>query len=156
MIHLIKNVLTNQQRRKLIRDCQPLFVELGDQFPGRQTGPRLHLHSDFTSPINDILRIAYKTTGLNLVLSKSWVNWSNGMSQHSRWHRHQCDYALVYYMRTPLPFFSNGTVFRSGLFTAPQNSMIIFPGQLEHSAPSSPFRFDRYTMAMDLNYDNHG
>ena len=156
MIHLIKNVLTNQKRRKLIRDCQPLFVELGDQFPGRQTGPRLHLHSDFISPINDILRIAYKTTGLNLVLYKAWVNWSNGMSQHSRWHRHQCDYALVYYMRTPLPFFSNGTVFRSGLFTAPQNSMIIIPGQLEHSAPSYPFRFDRYTMDMDLNYDNDG
>jgi len=155
LIHLIKNVFTNQQRRKLLKDCQPLLVDRGDPFPGRQTDPTLHLHSDFIFPINDILKIVLKETGLDLVVAdRVWINWTNGSMKDIAWHRHQCDYALVYYMRTPLPFFSNGTLFRSGLFTAPQNSMIIFPADMEHTAPTSPFRFDRYTMAMDLNYDN--
>ena len=152
MIHLIKNVFTNKQRRKLIKDCQPLLLERGPEFPGRQTHPTLHLHSDFIFPINDILKIVLKETGLDLVVAdKAWINWTNGSKKDIGWHNHSCDYALVYYMRIPLPFFSNGTLFRNGLFKAPQNSMIIFPAEVEHTAPTSPFRFDRYTIAMDLN-----
>ena len=151
MIHLIKNVFTNKQRRKLIKDCQPLLLERGPEFPGRQTHSTLYLHPDFISPINDILRIANKETRLNLEIKAAWANWTNGKKEDIAWHRHQCDYALVYYIRTPLPFFSNGTLFRNGLFKAPQNSMLIFPSHMEHTAPSSPFRFDRYTIAMDLN-----
>jgi len=151
LIHLIKNVFTNKQRRKLIKDCQPLIVDLGWQFPGRQTYPTLHLHPDFTSSMNDILGIVYKEIGLSLVISKSWVNWTNGEKEQINWHTHPSQYSLVYYMKTPLPFFSNGTLFRKGLFKAPQNSIIVFPGSMEHTAPSSPFRFNRYSLAMELN-----
>ena len=154
-MHLIENVFTNQQRKKLIKDCQPLLENLGDQYPGRQTHATLHLHPDFTFPINDILKIVLKETGLDLVVAdKVWINWTNGSKKDIGWHCHPCDYALVYYMKTPLPFFSNGTLFRNGLFKAPQNSMIIFPAEVEHTAPTSPFRFDRYTMALDLNIRN--
>ena len=160
MIHLIKNVFTNKQRRKLIKDSQSLLENLEDNsglyYPGRQTHPTLHLHPDFTFLINDILKIVLKKTGLNLVPSKAWVNWTNGKKKDIVWHNHSdYDYALVYYMKTPLPFFSNGTLFREGLFKAPQNSIIVFPGSMEHTAPSSPFRFSRYTMAMDLNLINN-
>ena len=151
MTYLIKNVFTNQQRRKLLKDCQPLLLERGPEFPGRQTHNTLYLHPDFISPTNHILRIVNKETGLNLEIKAAWANWTNGKKEDIAWHRHQCDYALVYYIRTPLPFFSNGTLFRNGLFKAPQNSMLIFPAHMEHTAPSSPFRFDRYTIAMDLN-----
>ena len=154
-MHLIKNVFTDQQRQKLIKDCQPLLENLGDQYPGRQTHPTLHLHPDFTFLINDILKIVLKETGLDLVVAgKVWIKWTNGSKKDINWHCHPCDYALVYYMKTPLPFFSNGTLFRNGLFKAPQNSMIIFPAEVEHTAPTSPFRFDRYTMALDLNIRN--
>ena len=151
MIHLIKNVFTNKQRRKLLKDCQPLIVDMGPQFPGRQTYAELHLHPDFTSSMNDILGIVYKEIGLSLVISKSWANWTNGNKKDIAWHIHHSQYSLVYYMKTPLPFFNNGTLFRKGLFKAPQNSIIVFPGSMEHTAPSSPFRFNRYSLAMELN-----
>ncbi len=151
-MHLIENVFTNQQRKKLIKDCQPLLVEFGDRYPGRQTHATLHLHPDFISPIKDMIRIIVQETGLDLVVAdKAWINWTNGNKKDITWHTHPCDYALVYYMKTPLPFFSNGTLFRNGLFKAPQNSMIIFPAKVEHTAPTSPFRFDRYTLAVNLN-----
>ena len=153
MIYLIENVFTNQERQKLIKDSQPLLLEnLGEQYPGRQTWSDLHENPKFKSSISHILRVVYKTTGLNLVITKSWVNWTNGKKKDIEWHRHPSQYSLVYYMKIPLPIFSNGTLFKNGLFKVPQNSMIVFPGSMEHSAPSSPFRFDRYSLAMELKY----
>ena len=150
-MYIIKNVFTDGQRHKLIKDCQPLLLQWGKKFPGRQTHAELHLHPDFTSSMNDILGIVYKEIGLSLVISKSWANWTNGNKKDIAWHIHPSQYSLVYYMKTPLPFFSNGTLFRKGLFKAPQNSIIVFPGSMEHTAPSSPFRFNRYSLAMELN-----
>ena len=155
MIHLIENVFTDKERRKLIKDSQFLLENLEDKsglyFPGRQTWCELHEDPKFESLINHMLEVVYKKTGLNLVISKSWVNWTNGSKKDIAWHSHPCEYSLVYYMKTPLPFFSNGTLFRKGLFKAPQNSIIVFPGSMEHTAPSSPFRFNRYSLAMELN-----
>ena len=154
---LIHNVLSNKDRKKLIKDCQPLLQDLGEGFPGKQTQCNLHLHPDFLSPIKDMIRIIVKETGLDLVVADmAWINWTNGSKKDIAWHRHpDVDYALVYYIKTPIPFFSNGTVFKDGLVRAPQNSMIIFPAHLLHTAPSSPFRFDRYTMAINLNIRNN-
>ena len=150
------NVLSNQERKKLIKDCQPLLQDLGEEYPGKQTKCGLHLHPDFLSPIKDMVRIIFKETGLDLVVADmAWINWTNGSKKDVAWHTHECDYALVYYIKTPLPFFSNGTLFEDGFVRAPQNSMIIFPAHLIHTAPSSPFRFDRYTMAINLNIRNN-
>ena len=161
-MYLIKNIFTNQQRQKLIKDCQPLLHNLGYKYtgemhPGKQTNAALHLHPDFLSPIKDMVRIIFKETGLDLVVADmAWINWTNGSKKDIAWHRHpDVDYALVYYIKTPIPFFSNGTVFKDGLVRAPQNSMIIFPAHLLHTAPTSPFRFDRYTMAINLNIRNN-
>ena len=163
-MHLIENVLTNDKRKKLLEDVQPLLVDgitmsaysgdLNQIFPGKQTHDTLHLHPDFISTINYMVELVNKEMGKNLMLIKAWANWTNGSKKDINWHCHPCDYALVYYMKTPLPFFSNGTLFRNGLFKAPQNSMIIFPAEVEHTAPTSPFRFDRYTIAMDLDIRN--
>ena len=150
-MYIIKNVFTDGQRHKLIKDCQPLLLQWGKKFPGRQTRSHLHLHPDFISPIQEMVRIIFQETGLNFVISKSWINWTNGKKKDIAWHRHSCDYALVYYIKTPLPFFSNGTLFEDGFVRAPQNSMIIFPAHLVHTAPTSPFRFDRYTLSLNLN-----
>ena len=49
-------------------------------------------------------------------------------------------------------FFSNGTLFKDyGLVKAKENSLLCFPSHLDHSTPSSPLRFKRYSWAMDLN-----
>ena len=156
--HLIKNVLTKDQRKYMIKESIPLLKSWkgreGLIFPGKQTGATLYSNPKFEPFINRMLELVYKRTGLVLEVSKSWVNWTNGSKKDIAWHSHPCEYSLVYYMKTPLPFFSNGTLFRSGLFKAPHNSMIIFPGDREHTAPSSPFRFGRYSLAMELNMGN--
>ena len=159
MKKVIKNVLTNDEREKLLKDVQPLLVD-GDSiylgkfnmwYAGRQTHPTLHLHPDFISTINYMVKLISKEMGKNFILDKAWANWTNGKRKDILWHNHKdYDYAVVYYMKT-LPFFNNGTLFKNGFIKAPQNSLLIFPAHLEHTAPSCPFRFERYTLAMNLN-----
>ena len=159
LVYKIHNVLSSKERKKIIKDIQPFLMDseqLGKyyntsrSFPGKQTISNLHQQSQFVSVIKKIEDIIKKEINLDLEVTKSWVKYSNSDTQLN-WHIHHCDYASVYYMKTPLPFFSNGTLFRKGLFKAPQNSIIVFPGSMEHTAPSSPFRFNRYSLAMELN-----
>tara|TARA_B100000287_G_scaffold234638_1_gene221000 strand:+ start:183 stop:683 length:501 start_codon:yes stop_codon:yes gene_type:complete len=160
MKHIIKNVLTNKERKKLIKDCQPHLLdseEMGrrsgkaspPRYPGKQTLGNIHVIPCFTSPIEKIARVVADTVREDLILSKSWINWSTGKKTDMGWHTHPVDYSAVYYIKT-FPLFSNGTLFEEGLFKAPQNSVLIFPSYLMHSAPSSPLRFSRYTLALDL------
>ena len=157
---LITDVFNRDQRKKLLELSKPRLQVLDNElrtYPGKQTNNLIKIkefnffHQRFEMGINQVQKF-----GLKLKIVKSWVNWTNGKKKDIVWHNHSdYDYALVYYMKTPLPFFSNGTLFREGLFKAPQNSIIVFPGSMEHTAPSSPFRFSRYTMAMDLNLINN-
>ena len=160
-IYLIKNVLADDERKKLIADSRPLlkhgkqlseYFKTDNKFPGKQTFSDLYLNSKFTFSFNHMVDMIFKETGLNLEIRAAWVNCTNGKNKDMCWHSHRHDYALVYYMKT-FPFFSNGTLFREpiGFVKAPQNSLILFPGRLEHTAPSSLFRFSRYTVAMNLN-----
>ena len=61
----------------------------------------------------------------------------------------KAEWVAVYYIKTQ-PYFDNGTEFEHGVIKTPQNSLLLFPASLNHTAPTSPFRFDRYTMALDL------
>ena len=156
--YLLTNVLNNEQRRKLIKDSKPLLFtrkELQERYknemnyPGKQTQDDLHLKSDFTWVHKLFLYQIYEYLGLRLEIEKSWVNWTNGKKSDIAWHTHPgALWSAVYYMKT-FPF-SSGTLFRTGFMKAPQNSILIFPANLEHTAPTAPFRFDRYTMALDL------
>ena len=162
MKYLIKNVLTNKERKKLIKDCQPYLMDgqnidqlmkRDKRFPGKQT-----VASDFRDipifkdPLDKMLIKIRKKLDKDLIADWAWVNWTNGKKEDIGWHTHwEFPYAAVYYMKT-FPFFSNGTLFEDGLTKAPQNSVLIFPGYLNHTAPSSPFRFSRYTMAFNLKY----
>ena len=158
MIIKIENVFTNEERKKLIKDCNPLLVdgkELGifynkKVYPGKQTHPTLHLHPNFTWAHNHILNLIQEKTKLNLEVIKSWILCTRGKATDQLWHKHNADYACVYYMRVVTPY-DTGTFFRNGFFPAKQNSLILFPAHLEHSAPASYFRFKRYTMALNLN-----
>ena len=162
-MYKIHNVLSNQERKKIIKDIQPFLMDgesLGkyyntsDSFPGKQTISNLHQQSEFVSVIKKIEDIIKKEINLDLEVTKSWVKYSNSDTQLN-WHTHHCAYASVYYMKIPLPFFSNGTLFEDGMVRAPQNSMIIFPAHLLHKPPTNPFPFiDRYVMSIDLNIRN--
>ena len=158
-MYKIHNVLSNQERKKIIKDIQPLLMD-GEQvgkyyntsrsFPGKQTISNLHQQSQFVSVIKKIEDIIKKEINLDLEVTKSWVKYSNSDTQLN-WHIHHCDYASVYYIKTPLPFFSNGTLFEDGFVQVPQNSMIIFPAHLMHSTPKYPFPFiDRYVLSINL------
>ena len=154
----IENVFTNKERKKLLKDCYPLLIdgkELGlfynkDVYPGKQTHPTLHLHPGFSWAHDHILRLVEEKIGLNFEIQKSWILCIKGKIEDTHWHTHTSDYSCVYYMRTTPPF-GNGTFFKHGFVEAPENSIICFPSDLKHTAPASPFRFERYTLAINLN-----
>jgi hypothetical protein len=154
--YIVKNIFTNKQRRELIERSKPFLLDPNMDpnntryYPGKQTHSDLHLLPEFRFYLNHILKIVQEKTNLNLFVQKSWVNWTNGKKKDLSWHNHLSDCGVVYYMKT-VPFFSNGTLFRSGMVRSPQNSILIFNPLFEHSAPTCPFRIDRYTLALDLN-----
>ena len=171
----IENIFTREQREKLIEDSQPLFVSGKQLFEyncansntiqnhyalGSQEGfkwfrityPTLHLHSKFDWAHKIILSKIKKVTGIDYQFGESWMNISNGDNKLRLWHNHgEYDYVGVYYLKM-FPFFSNGTLFKNhGLVKAKENSLLLFPSHMDHSTPSSPLRFKRYSWAMNLN-----
>ena len=161
---VIHNVLSDKERKKIIKDVQP-FLMNSEQlnarynntilYPGKQTNSLLHFELEFVSVMKKILDKILKETNLDLKIYRSWVKWSNGKENQMNWHSHypsQPVWAVaVYYIKT-LPFFSSGTLFEDGFVRAPQNSMIIFPAHLLHTTPKYPFPFvDRYVMSIDLS-----
>ena len=155
-IHLIKNILKEEERKKLIKDCKPLLLDLGPDFPGKQSQP-LRPKLSFWQPELQFERIhkiflshAENVIKESLEWDISWFFFTKGKIKNNHWHNHPVDYAGVYYMKT-FPFFSNGTLFKDRFIKAPQNSLLIFPGHLYHTAPSSPLPFDRYTMSLNWN-----
>jgi len=168
-LYKIDNIFTEYQREKLIEDSKPLFLD-GAKFAAtmstgyglgyqegfnwyRITHPTVHLHPDFKWAYQIILSRIKEVVGKECVCVRSWMNTSNGDKNNLCWHNHhQVDYACVYYLKIPFPFFSNGTIFKDhGFIKAKENSMIVFPAHLMHTTPSSPLRFKRYSMALDLN-----
>ena len=158
MIYRIDNVFDNEKRKdilerskKYLRDHKQ-FVDLENmppeiRLPGKQTPPDLHKKIPFA---NDILKVIKNNLDLDFAVISSWVNWTNGKKKDVYWHTHNSHYAAVYYLKTPLPFFSNGTLFEDKFYKAPQNSILLFPGHMRHTAPTSLFRLDRYSLGMEL------
>ena len=166
-MYKIHNILSNDERKKLIKDVQPFLMDREqmnihynntDFYPGKQTDDLLHLKPEFTSLIKKIIDKIKKEIKLDLEVSRAWVKWSNGREDQMNWHHHyifkDTSFAAVYYLKT-LPFFSNGTLFREKFVRSPQNSMIIFPSHILHTTPTNLFHFiDRYVMGIDLNFRN--
>ena len=156
VIHL-KNVLSNKERIDLLNFCKPHLLtgeELSRRFngcypPSKQTLSTLHKFDEIRPVIMKIISKVNNETDLNIGTDKVWMNWNSGKKEEQYWHTHPCDLALVYYVKT-IPFLNDGTCFKDKFVRSPQNSLIIFPGNKLHSVPSYPFRFERYTLAMDL------
>ena len=171
---LIKNFLTEKQRKTLLKevklflvDCNKEFPEQAKKgrFPGLQTGQSMHQEPSFQWYHTHLLNTLYKKLNIyyegenvtrRLRINMSWGNWTNGKRRDVAWHTHSnFPYACVYYIQS-FPLFSNGTWFEDGLFKAPQNSLLIFDGKDRHTAPPSPLRFGRYTMSSNLIFDKDG
>ena len=157
-IIIIENIFTTDQRKKFLNDGSSYLVDWNEMktnkgyYPGKQTSPNLHLNPKLKFYYDSIIKKVNEKTKLSLKITQAWINWTNGKKNDMIWHTHQCDIGCVYYMKT-FTFFSNGTLFRDGFIKAPQNSLLIFPAHLEHTAPPSPLRFGRYTSGMDLILD---
>ena len=159
-IHLIENIFSIEEREEMIINLQPLLVdgkELGKRvvedvvFPGKQTYPTLHLHSDFKEPIAKIISRIEKDVEINVKTLRGWANQSTGRDK-LRWHKHDddgADYSVVYYLKT-FRFMGSGTQFRGEFIKAPQNSLIVFPSHLYHAAPRGMLFLERYSLALDL------
>ena len=68
---LIKNILSNKDRKKLIKDCQPLLQDFSEEFPGKQTNPHLHKDPRFSKPIRIMMRKVYMETRKNFYIKKT-------------------------------------------------------------------------------------
>ena len=158
---IIKNVLSKEERIQLIEDSKPLLIageELSFRFKkyfsvSKQTLSNLHKNDKFKPIIRKLLdRIAIEMgPGLEPVTDNVWVNWNSGKKEEMMWHSHSAyDYACVYYMQT-IPFLNSGTQFVEEFIRAPQNSLMIFSGDMEHTVPSYPFYFGRHTLSMEIN-----
>ena len=151
MIYRIDNVFDNE-RRKDILERSKKYLKSQDDFrgldflPGKQTSPHLHTQISFAT---EVLQSIKDAVGLDLDIKKSWVNWTNGKKKDVYWHTHNSHYAAVYYLKT-LPFINSGTMFEKKFVRASQNSMLLFPSDLSHSAPHSLLRYNRYTIALEL------
>ena len=158
MIHLIEDIFTTNERQLILEGIQPLLVE-GDslsmiyfnekgRFRGRQTHATFHLNLGFKWVHERFIDNIKQQTNLDLEIARSWVNFTNG-SQDLNYHTHPHDYSSVYYLKT-LPFINSGTMFEKKFVRASQNSMLLFPSDLSHSAPHSLLRYNRNTIALEL------
>ena len=150
-INIIKDILTETQRKKLIRDCQSFLKDWGPNTPALQTYSELHNHSEFQDVIIRLASRSSEILGKTIRVKRSWINCDNGRREDILWHNHpEADYSLVYYIKT-IPFINSGTRFKDKFVRVHQNGAMIFPSSVEHTAPSYPFSWiKRYSMAIDF------
>ena len=121
-MYKIHNILSNDERKKLIKDVQPFLMDREqmnihynntDFYPGKQTDDLLHLKPEFTSLIKKIIDKIKKEIKLDLEVRRSWVKWSNGREDQMNWHHHyryeDVSFAAVYYPHVQIQDASLGT-----------------------------------------------
>ena len=158
-IYLINNLFTPEFRNNLIEELKPLlldgstlatFYNFKTSFPGRQTHNTLHLHPNFKEVLESITELVTSILRKDVKISTMWGLWVDGKKDHMNWHNHSPnDYSIVYYLKVP-PFIRNGTVFEDrGLVRTDENSLLIFPSNLNHTSPSYFWKGDRYVISAD-------
>ena len=93
-IYAIKNILKEEERKRLLEDSVHLLVgtkelqkvfKTNSEYPGKQTGPDLHKRPEFQPLMEKIAAQAGAKISLNsgrthitVELKSAWVNWTNG------------------------------------------------------------------------------
>ena len=154
----LENVLSNDERTYLLKESKKLLMSkktLDELFekdhPCDQTTSSLHRFQNFDHIHQKILGRVIKETRQNFAIRGSWVNkitYKNSSSSYM--HTHESDLSVVYYVRK-IPFFHKGTIFENeGLIECSQNSAIVFPSNMKHTASNVYFPLDRYTLVLEL------
>lgn len=156
-IRVLQQIFREDDRKLLLELSKPYVVEKagvhGVRYPGKQSWPpNLFQLSEKFGPYLQILQNNIQHVyGQQYYIQKSWVNWTNGKKRDMAWHNHPTSVlSAVYYLQTTR-FFNQGTLFEHyGKVWAPQNSIVVFPSTLMHSAPSCILPLNRYTIALDI------
>ena len=165
MIHSIDNVLTEDQRKELIKITESLFLtpdELNNLNVNskrdytsnniKQTAPFLHYRKDMENILITMIKKIHEKTNMRFVVESVWANLSFPVKRELLWHNHPTPWSGVYYSEV-LPFINNGTLFKKyGFVKSKQNSLLIFPGEEFHSQPTWPLFVRRHTLAMDFQF----
>ena len=169
---VIHNVFTRKERKEFIEKVQPYFIDSEEltlksgkkHHEGKQTLPQLHenkIFSFYYNRILDLINENVEVEGGEWITTKSWMNYHDGTRKELVWHAHQCPLVAIYYLQTTR-FFNSGTQFqktavnRNGFVRCAPNSLLVFPGWLEHSVPLYKFGFDRYTLSLNLGQSEDG
>ena len=155
-VYCIPNVLSEEQRIKLIEDSKPLLLTSEEickatgangYFPGKQTLSFLHENPKFYDIFNIFLGKITDQLSVRFDIDRAWINFTDGDKSCELWHNHiGAIYSVVYYATA----YNCGTQFENQFVETEINSMLIFPSDLMHTAPVSNVRYDRYVLAMDL------
>ena len=153
---ILTNFLPDEKRKKLIEDCKPFLKKLGNrgekEFPSYQSDDDLRLYSQFHEMHFKADIFTQEYLQKKLIPEKSWFIMTQGKEDQYAMHNHPVDYVGVYYMNSH-PSFKNGTEFEEyGFVEAPENSMLLFPGHLNHTPPKFEANFERYSMSFNWNF----
>ena len=138
-IEKYNNILNEKERIDMLNFIKTKLKKISENHPGLQTDPNLHEYPEMQTFLK---KISSHTE--NFKISHCWANSTNGdiLGWHS--HPHFIVRSLVYYLKNKSEL---GTMFKKGEikdegslqpveFTkAPENSLAIFDGRLEHSGP---------------------
>jgi hypothetical protein len=140
------NILTEKERIDMINFLQPHLKKFSATHPGLQTESNLHVYPEmktFLKKINSYIN--------NYKIYHCWANVTNG--DDLAWHSHPpfVVKSLVYYLKNKNEI---GTMFKKEgikveVTRAPENSLAIFDGKLEHSVPLH-LPEERISIAIDL------
>tara|TARA_B100000287_G_scaffold367192_1_gene362806 strand:- start:790 stop:1293 length:504 start_codon:yes stop_codon:yes gene_type:complete len=158
LVHHLFNVFSEQERKKILTDAKKYLTTIDDYpdqfYPGRQS-KNLMPRPELQWVHDRLIKAAYRVVG-RVKINRFWINETTGNKKDLSWHNHidnqGTDYGSVYYLKS-IPFY-DGTLFEDQFVKAPQNSLLIFPAHLKHTAPSlpryNPLRLKRYTMSADF------
>jgi len=147
---LYKNILKENDRKKILKFIKTKVRYFGKNVPGLQTEMNLHHYPEMSVFYKTLLNKYIK----NMTIQNSWGNYCEG--DEINWHNHPtCRLSAVYFLKNP---DSLGTIFRNEEFNydkiistkCPENSLLVFDGGKTHSQPYSPKKIKRYTIAVDL------
>ena len=147
---IYKNILTEKERKKLLKIVKTKVKYWNDKVPGLQTPMDLHTHPETQYFYNKVLQKYFK----DMSIQYSWANYSEG--DIINWHNHPtAKKSVVYFLKN---YDNLGTIFRNEKYSydkitstkCPENSLLIFDASKTHSQPHSPKKIKRYSIAIDL------
>lgn len=149
-IKIFHNILTEEERKLLLKEINPLLMVVSNEFSGLQTGAHLHCLLLEKGHYNIIKKIIKKSK-LSGEVDKCWVNYTDFDMRFINWHNHpETKKTLVYMLENPENlgtfFMINGKELR---VKCPENSLITFDPKMMHSLPNNVTK-PRYSLAIDF------